>query len=213
MALMTAATLRDAIPELSGTSEDTKLDTLIARCDALFARYCGIPAATATGAPTLESASYTLYLTGSGGRVLRLPLRAVTAIASIYDDPTLDFTDATYLVSSGDYALRYDPHRGQYVQLLSTATHGAWSDGAGQIRISLTSGYSSGAAPGDILEAVRIGVRNWWTARKNHGRTTSGGDQSATYTEPEDRHLLNDEVKTILGPYRLPEALFGGGIG
>lgn len=213
MALMTASALRDAIPELTGTTEDTKLETLIARIDAAFARYCGIPPATAIASPTLESASYTLYLTGSGGRSLDLPLRPVTAIGSIYDDPTEDFTDSTYLVASGDYAIRYDRIRGQYVQLTSTATHGAWSTGARWIRVACTAGYSSGAAPTDLLEAVRIAGRIWWRARKNAGMNTSGGNASASYVEIEDRRFLNDEIKQILGPFRLPSAMIGGSLG
>lgn len=213
MALMTAESLRGAIAELTGTTEDTKLEALIARCDSAFARYCGIPAASATAAPTLESASYTVYLTGNGGRSLWLPLRAVSAVSSVYDDPTEDFSDSTYLVASGDYALRYDPERGQFLHLLSTATHGAWSTGERQIRVVLTSGYGSGAAPADILEAVRIGVRSWWDARKNRGKSGAGGDSGASYTDPEDRYLLNDEVRQLLGPFRLPSAMIGGGWG
>jgi len=213
VALFTAAELRDAIPELTGTAEDTKLDALIARVDAAFARYCGIPAASATASPTLLSTSYILYLTGRGGRDLVLPLRAVTAVASVYDDPTRDFSSSSYLVSSADYALRYDPQRGQYLYLLSTAAHGAWSEGEGYLRVSCTSGYGAGAAPADILEAARIGVRAWWDARKNRGKSSSGGQPSAQYTDPEDRYLLNDEVKQLLGPFRLPGAMFGGVLG
>lgn len=211
MALMTASALRDAIPELTGTAEDTKLDTLIARADGACARFLGIPPASATGTPTMESTSYTFYLTGNGGRELWLPLRTFTAITSIYDDPNRDYTDSTYLVSSADYALRWDPQRGQHVYLLSTATHGAWSDTDRAIRVVGTAGYSSGAAPGHILEAVRIGLRNWWEERKRAGKLSTSGQASVSYMEGEDRWFLCPEVKAILGPERLPAAMVGGG--
>jgi len=213
MALMTAAALREAIPELTGTAEDTKLDTLISRFDAAAARYCGMPAPTATGQPTFDSTSYTLYLTGSGGYDLFLPLRAVTAITSIYDDSSHDFTSSTYLVASGDYTIRYDPARGQFVHLSSTSTHGTWSTGKGDIRVIAVAGYASGAAPGDILEAARIGILKWWDGRKNRNKASVSGQASASYLEIEQRHFLCDEVRLLLGPFRLPGALIGGGWG
>ncbi|WP_230685362.1 hypothetical protein, partial [Streptococcus pneumoniae] len=88
----------------------------------------GYPPASASATPTMESTSYTLYLTGTGGRDLYLPIRPTTAVASVYDDPDLDFTSSTYLVSSSDYAIVWDPRRGSVLRLTSTATWGVWSD-------------------------------------------------------------------------------------
>lgn len=208
MALMTAAQLREVIPELTGTAEDTKLDTLIARVGSAFARYCGYPPATATASPTLESATYTFYLTGDGGRALRMPLRPVTAITSIEDDLDLDFDGSTYLVASSDYAIRWDPARGQVVMLTSTATHGTWSTAPGAIKVVCTAGFAT--VPGDILEAVRIAARQWWDRRSTRGRT-SMSTQQGTSQQLADEDILTDEVKAILAPFRLPSIAIGGG--
>lgn len=209
MAIMTAASLREAMPELTGTAEDTKLETLISRADAWAARWCGIPPASATAAPTLESTTYTLYLTGSGGRELYLPLRNFTSITSIYDDPTLDFTSSTYLVSSGDYALRYDPLRGQFVMLTSTATHGAWSETPRAIRVVGAAGYAT--VPGHVQEAIRKGLRNMWEERKRAGKLSISNQGSTSYMEGDERHFLCPETRELLAMERLPHAVVGGG--
>lgn len=210
MALMTAAQLREVIPELTGTAEDADLTTLIARVDAAFARYCGYPPATATASPTLESAAYTFYLTGMGGRDLVLPIRPVATLTSIEDDTERDFDGSSYLVASSDYNLRWDPNRGHVVVLKSTATHGYWSTSPGAIKVVATCGYST--APGDVLEAARIAARQWWDRRKSRGRvsmsTPQGGSQQLA-----DENILTDEVKLLLGSFRLPSTAIGGGFG
>lgn len=204
---MTAAQLREVIPELTGTTEDTTLATLIARVDAAFARYCGYPPATAIATPTLESASYVLYLTGAGTRFLTLPIRPVTAVASVYDDLDLDFNDAADLVASADYALRWDPARGQQLVLTSTSAHGSWSTAAGAIKLTCTAGFTT--VPSDILEAVRLAARQWWDRRKRRGKTSVSDNGGSIQYADED--ILTDEVKALLGSFRLPSTAIGGG--
>lgn len=210
MALMTASALRDAIPELTGTAEDTRLETLIARIDATFATYCGYPAASATASPTLESASYTLYLTGNGGRELRLPIRPVTAITSIEEDEDLTFDGSSYLVASSDYTLVYDPARGQFVRLKYTATHSAWGTTPLAIKAVVTAGYST--VPGNILEAARMAARDWWQRRSRSGLTSRSGGQGGSQSF-RDEIIFTPEIEIMLAQFCLPQTVLGGGLG
>lgn len=198
MALITAAEARTQIPSLTGTGEDTLLDTLIAGCGAAFARRCGYPPASVGASPTMESAAYVLDVDGAGGRDLTLPVWPATAITSIYDDTALDF-GATTLVASGDYALL----RGSIVRLTSTATHGAWSRGEGCVRISFTAGYAT--APADLKRLVAQGVRHWFDMRATQGKeNVSQNGHSVTYA---DGDFLPPWIVTALGAFTLPGAM------
>lgn len=198
MALITAAEARLAIPELSGTSEDTNLDTVIAAVGRAFARKCGYPPASVGGNPTLESATYTRYLTGRGGRDLTLDVWPATSITSVQDDPVLDFDGSTYLVASTDYAIV----DGRILRLKSTATHGSWSKSAGAIKVVFAAGYST--VPDDLKHLARLGVRHWWDLRKIQGRVSQGnGQQDATYR---DEDFLPSLVLQGLGAFVLPRA-------
>lgn len=211
MALMTAAELRAAIPELgSNTDHDTELDRIIARMGGAFARYCGYPPATATASSTMESTTYTLYLTGSGGRDLVLPIRPVTAITSIEDDVERDFNGSTYLVASAGYSLRWDPSRGSVVVLTSTSAHGVWSTVRGAIKVVCTAGWTT--APYDVLEAARIAARQWWGRRSRDGMMSRSAGQGGSTTY-RDEDWLTEEVTAMLGQYRLPGTVIGGGCG
>ena len=64
MALTTAATVRGYIRALTGTSEDTLLDTLIARFDDVASAWCGFP--VNSNQSTFENNTYTHYFDGDG---------------------------------------------------------------------------------------------------------------------------------------------------
>lgn len=214
MAIISSAEALAQIPELTGTTEGTKLDTLIAGLGPAFASYCGWPAASATALPTMESASYTFYVTGEGGRDLLLPVRPITAVSSVYDDPTLDFTASTYLVSSSDYTLTWIPGTGQMLRLSSTATHGVWSTTPGAIRIVCTAGYAT--VPDGLKRIAEMAVRNWWDMRKTRGQAAPQGVAGAARGgRPPRREVdvwLPDHVREALaaGGFVLPSAISGG---
>lgn len=193
--LVTAAEVRLAIPELSGTAEDTNLETLITRIGAAFARYCGYPG----NSPTMESASYTRYMDGRGGRDLTLDVWPVTAISSVYDDPTLDFTDSRYLVSSSDYYLI----DGRYLRLKSTAQWPAWTKGRENIKVAFTAGFAS--VPDDLKQLAIVAVKHWFDLRKTQGRfNASVGGISVGFR---DEDLMPAMVRQGLSLFCLPRAL------
>lgn len=203
MALITAAEAKLANLGLSGTGEDTNLDTLILRADRFFARYCGYPATSAGGNATMEDASYVLY-NGQGGRVKVLSSRAiqvdvwpVTAVASIYDDTTEAYSSA---VSSSLYAIQ----NGDAGIIEYTAASGrAWLDpGVGTVRnIKVTATCGWVTIPDDLKHATVMMVRHWWDLLATQGATTVSTGQSSS---PRRDETMPEPVKEILQAYRLP---------
>ena len=183
MALITAAEARGHIPQLTGTAEDTLLDLWIARIGEVFARWCGYPPATAGASATMESAAYTRYFDGPGGRELTLDVWPVVSVAS------------------GDYAI-LDGSIG-LVLLTETATHGTWSGSKRAIKATFTAGYAT--VPYALKMAAILAVRNAWNLRAEQGRSNvSGGGVSLGLREEE---LLSPAVRAALAPFRLPRAL------
>ena len=126
MAIITAAQARLMIPQLTGTAEDTDIDTMIARADAVFGRWLGYPRASTSTQSTVESTTYTHYLHGpmtTNKRAIMLPVRPVVSVTSVHDDTNLDY-GSSFLVASGDYTI--DTERG-IVELNPDSTHGGWS--------------------------------------------------------------------------------------
>ncbi len=201
MALITAEQARAYLPSLTGTAEDTKLDTLIARVGAQLARWCGYPPPSASGSPTMESTSYTRYLDGPGGRKLQLPIWPVTAIASIYDDPDLDF-GADTLVDSGDYSL-INGAAGE-VLLTSTAEHGAWGEEEGCIKVTFTAGFTT--VPEDLKGIACEAVKWIWNRRTLQGKTSTTAS-GAQVSKEADNGQLPPHILAALTPFKLPGAM------
>lgn len=201
MALVTATEARIHIPELSGTAEDTNLDTLIARVEEACAEWCGYPPASAGGTPTMASASRVRYLDGPGGRELVIDVWPITAIASIYDDAAWTWA-ASSLVDSGDYAI-LDGSTG-LVLLTETATHGTWNHARRSIKATVTAGYTS--APPALKLAICLGVRHLWNLRRELGHTSVSGEGTVSVSSV-DPTLLPVECLQALAPFRLPRAI------
>lgn len=193
MALITETQALRMIPDLASGAETTLITELIDQAGHLIAAYLGFPSANGTSAATCESTTYTRFLTGDGTRDLDLGVGPVSSVTSIYDDPTLDYTSATYLVSSGDYAVLGDSRK-RIVRLTSTATHGTWSTTPGAIKVVFVAGFSS--TPEPLVRAAQLTVRHHFDLRKRLGvASDSFNGSSATYNDPD---ALPAEVKRIL---------------
>ena len=197
MALITAAEARGFIPGLTGTAQDTQLDQYILRADRMLAGFCGYPLSDA-GIRTLEDVTYTRYLTGEGGKFLRLGLRPTASITSIYDDPIREYGAST-LVASGDYTSRGNLG---LAELSNTATHGAWSDGAYRaIKATVVCGHAT--VDDALKQAVGMLVAHWYRVGVPmlSKRSAGGGGRSASKAP-----LVNglpDEVRARIHDYRL----------
>ena len=201
MALVTAAEARLNIPGLSGTGEDTNLDTLIARADAALAQWCGYEPATEGGAAaaSLEDVTYTRYLKGPGGRELQLPFYPIYSVTTIEDDPTEAFNWSSYLISSGDYTIRKD--RG-VVLLKQTAANAAWSESDSDvIRAVWVGGWTT--IPADMKQACIQLVTYWMNQRGTLGKQSINA--AGVSVTPRDEQLPAT-VRQLMSPYRLLRA-------
>ena len=209
MALITAAEARDYIRGLTGTSEDTLLDKLIARCGVLFAQHCGYPAASAGGTRTIEQTTYTRYLDGPGGNTLQLSILPVLSVTSIHDSPDRTY-GSTDLVSSDDYDV-FGEH-GQIVLKTTGSTSGFTTDYRA-IKAIYSAGYST--IPDDIKHAACLQVRWWYEGRDLVGfRSVSQTGGSVSFGPSLAKGAggglrLLGEAEQILQPYRLPAAWLG----
>jgi len=192
---LTGAQIRLLIPGLTGTAEDTNLDTLSDRADAAIARWIGFPA-TSTGpwAYTVSSATYIHY---SGlhfsprPRWFFLPLRPVVSITTLEEDTTQTETLAT--VASTDYTV--DVLSGR-VDLLNGDTHGAFLVSHRALKVTYVGGYAT--IPADITQAGILLIRHWWDRRHDAGIASSTQDGNTVVRSDLD---LPDEVKMLLRPY------------
>lgn len=204
MALITAAQARLALPALTGTAEDTNLETVISRVGVLLAAWCGYPQASSGTAPTMESTSYTLY-NGLGGLVhrvdsrhLRIDVWPVTAISSIYDDPNESYSTA---VTASNYSLI----KGDEGLIAYTISSGlSWYDGGPyyrNIKATVTAGWST--VPGILAQAAVMLTKHLWEQRRTQGIvTTNQGGTSVTVREAD--HIIPSDIRTLVAPLRLP---------
>jgi hypothetical protein len=195
MAIATAAQVRDYIRGLTGTGEDTTIDTLIGRCDSAFASYLGFPAASAGGDPTIEDVSYTIILDGPGGAELRLPYYPIQSVTSVHDSADRTYGSAD-LIPATDYTVFGDEG---IIRLDDDGTTVAWSKVRRGIQVIAVLGWST--IPDGIIHACGIQVAHWFSARDHIGRTSVS--QQGGSIQVHDLGLL-PEVKQALAAYRLP---------
>ena len=168
MALMTADEVKAYVPALTGAAEDTTLDTLIARFDALAAEHClfpGAPGGVVGAEKTLEDSTYTLYIDGpdpDDPRVLNLGIYPVVSVTSIHADAVRDYGSDT-LVDSGDYTLFGAEG---LVELTSTASS-AWASGPRANKAVIVAGWAT--VPALIKHACGLQVAHWWKNRPTIG--------------------------------------------
>lgn len=200
MALITTAEAYAMIPGLASGSSDTLVGDLIDRAGDALAAWCGFSAASAGGAPSLESTTYTEYLDGpehGNARAVKLSFRPVASITTIHDDSDWGY-GAAYLVSSSDYVL--DGQAGR-VWLTPSAAH-TWSEGARNIKVVYVAGFST--VPDDVKQACALTVAHWVTLPKRQGRTGASGPNAGGSYGPE---TLPASAKELVSHLKLGRAV------
>lgn len=203
MALITAAQFREHTPQLTGTAEDTLLDTLIARADALMAAYCRWPRTT-QAAYTLQSATYTMYPRPLQGepRALNLDFRWVSPspAPTAYIDPLWAYGASTE-VDEAD--LLIDDENGLLWLLPTAGSFVVWSTGLRDNKVSFVGGFAT--TPPELVAIAAYAVRHLL------GRNRTGGNVATrageTFTPADADALLPKAVKEALGPYLRSSAL------
>jgi hypothetical protein len=197
MAIATAANVRDYIRALTGTGEDTLLNSLILRFDRIGSSYCGFP--TASNLSTFENNTYTHYFDGDGSDRLQLRVVPANTITSVHVDVDRKY-DSDSLVAASDYELFTD----EGLLLLKTESdQGSFSTGYRSVKVVYTAGFTT--IPDAIVHACGIQVNHWYMNRDTIGK--SNISQGGSTIEVENLSLLA-EVKHALAPYRL-----GGHVG
>ena len=200
MALITAAEARAYLPGLTGTTEDTSLAVFITRASSLIAEYLGWPPATSGADPTIEDATYTLY-SGRGravvgvvdSSVLRLPVRPLVSVTSVYDDPDRVYGSGQ-LIASADYDVEKED--GEII-LLPTAGH-SWSTGMAAIRVICVAGYET--VPTWAAHAAGLMTHHLWDLRHTQGRQSVGQGGVSLSLTPE---TMPEVVREVLSGYRI----------
>jgi hypothetical protein len=160
-----------------GVDADT-IDALCLTASALIARVCGYPTPSASAPPSMLSTAYTLIISSPGGRDLPLPVWPVTAVSSVYDDPSGDF-EAESLVDADDYAIKYLPGSGWVLRLAKDSTQGEWTRGRDVIQITFTAGYTN--PPEALAQAAIALVRHLYeqrTATRQESASVGGASYS-----------------------------------
>jgi len=200
MAIATAAQVRLYVRAISGTAEDTTIDTLIARFDALAAGWCGYQAATSSASPTFEDVTITQYLDGPGGVELRSPIQPIQSVTSIHDSSDRSYSSGD-LVDSGDYTLYGDEG---LVRLNDDSAHGAFSTVPRAIKLTAIIGYAT--IPAAIIHACGLQAAFWYQGRDHIGKSSVSQGGGSVSTKGLD---LLPEVKQALAPYRLTASWVG----
>ena len=202
MALVSASTLKQYLPEISGTDADSELTALIGRIESFIARFLGFPTSDGGNFPILDSGTYTVYLDGTAGwssLVLQLPINPVTAITSVHSDPDRLYGSST-LIAGSEYEL---DSRNARVILKSTAST-AFDNGFRAIKVVCTAGYSTANPPDDLVHAICIFASMTWRNRNNWSRDSITQRGSTIRLSPKQMPL---EVRQIIYPLRSSDML------
>ena len=199
MALLTATEAKAIKPDLSGSSQDTLLATLIVRADEVLAAWCGYPPNSDGGNPGFEAAVYTIYMDGpdtDNAQILRLPVSPINSITSVADDVDRVYGTA---VDSDDYEL--DKNRGLVI-LKNTSTQGFWTSAWRSQKVVGSLGWAT--VPEGLKHAAAELVWHWYRLMRERGRETlSQGGASFTVIPS----TVPDYVLEMVRPYRLHSVL------
>lgn len=196
MSLISAAVLKqDHLKNLDGTEEDTHLASLIAAVGSVFAEHCNFHLFNAA-APSMESASYTIYLAGNprNRAVLLLPIYPVTAVASVYADPLRQYAAGT-LRAAGDYELVDQSE----LWVTTSGSLGAWPTAPRSVKVACTAGLT--AIPDSLRLAAGLQIAHWYTNQELVGKISLGVE--ATTASARALGLL-PEVRQLLQRFVLP---------
>ena len=201
MALLTATEAKAIKPDLSGSAQDTLIDTLIGRADEYLAAHCGYPVYDSSTVPSLTEQTYTQYLNGptwEDAKVLAVPFFPLGTVTSVHDDPERTY-GASSLVASTDYET--DAYSGLII-LKEASTFGYWSRGLRRQKVITAAGWAT--VPTLLKHAGAELVWHWYrlARERGHNNTTINGAGGSSWSAD-----VPDFVLDMVKQYRLPSAL------
>lgn len=192
MALVSVATCKEYLPEVTGSGADSDLTNLINRAESEIARYLGFPLYDSGASPTLDDQTYTIYLDGpmyTDQSVLQLPFKPIVSITSIHSDPNLEYTSQHEIVGS---SFDLDKQNARVILKPKETTQG-FDRSYRAIKVVMVAGYAS--APADLEHAICVFVSHLHRAKSGQGRQSSGQRGSNVVYSP---RTIPPEVKEII---------------
>ena len=199
MALVSAAKLREYLPEIAGnTAIDGELNSLLSRVEKGIANFLGFPKNESLLSPTLESATYTFYVdapTDSDFYTLQLPICPVISVTSVHSDVNREYTSDT-LIDSSTYDI--DKKYGSII-LKPYNISRYFSTGKRANKVICVAGYTS--APADLEHAICVLASMMQRNKSNQGKESISSRNGSIKLSKKSIPL---EVKEFLNNYRAP---------
>jgi len=179
-ALITLEDLKDYLKD-PGDQFDITLTALINAVSLYLEKECG-------GRIFIEATYSTLYLDGTGNKMLRIPHYPITSITSVHENDVL-------LTGGADYSTSYD-----YVIYGAEGEGylwkgGGWAEGLKNIKLTgLKAGYTLATIPEDLKLAAKILITKEWEKQQNKAgaedvRTI--GEYTSTWNFKKDEFTQN----------------------
>ena len=201
MAIVTAAVLKEYLPEIQGTAADADLTSLLARVESGVAAFLGFPVYDTGGQfkPSRDVVTYTLFYAGpSFTNPLELNLRVKPAhsVTSIHSDPDQVYGSDT-LVNASTYTL--DITAG-IVRRSPTLIDSIFDRARRAIKVIMSAGYSSATAPPELVHAICVWASQLQRMKPAQGRENMSQRGGSITISPK---TMPQEVKECLYPYRM----------
>lgn len=167
--------------ELTASTHDVRLQDALNRAQAIAESYCN---------RKFDEGTFTEYFDGGGRNMLLLRNYPVASVASVHDDFSRTYGDAT-LIAPTSYGL--DKELG----ILRLDSGLFFLDGNQNVKVVYTGGYAD--APHDLKQAVILGAVALFEERKNVGVNSRSLGEGGTVSY---RHGIPDEIMMMLAPFR-----------
>ena len=194
MSLVSVATLKTYLPEISGSSADTALDSILSHTESIIARFLGFPIYDSGALAVLTAQTYTLYIDGpmfSDQSVLQLPILPIISITSIHSDPNLAYGSSTE-ITSAEYIL--DKQLARVILKPETATQG-FDTAFRAIKVICSAGYVS--AKDELSHAICVYASQLQRNKSSQGKESASQRGSTVQFSPKSMPF---EVKELLWP-------------
>jgi hypothetical protein len=197
MALVAASTLREYLPEITGTDADTELNNLIARVESAIARYLGFPLADSATSPSLDQAAYTAYLDGpfyTDSSILQLPIKPLVSVTSLHSDSNLEYGSSTEIASS---QFQLDKQNSRII--LNYDSTASFDVGFRNIKVVFQAGYDNSSPPADLVHAICLLAAKTQRSKVAQGYNALTARNVSITLSPKSLSL---EVKELLAGFR-----------
>ena len=196
MSLVSVATLKNYLPEYTGTASDTELGNLLDRVESDVARFLGFPIYDSGTTPVLTAQTYTLHIDEpmyTNHMVLQLPIRPLISVSSIHSDADREYGADTE-ITAAEYII--DKQLARIILKFNVSTEGFVTAFRGN-KVVVSAGYATALA--DLEHAICVFASQLHRQKSNQGKDSQGQRDATTRFS---KKTMPHEVKEILYPLR-----------